>query len=637
MTNLFQRIFHVGDPFWARLGTPIGGSENNPYPDRWGSRDLSNGTKVAIGVGIIVTGTVVGGPIGGGIAIGCVATGIIAVGVVNSHFRQRRLDNLQSFAGNINAKARSLSQKHDVDAHDNEHQNCGHHHSHNHHSHIVNEGPKGHDNCSDKVTHGLIHPIKDKKWDFLAIFVARQCTNFLSVVKVALSIISTIVDFLKETLSPLLAPIGVVSDTATTLVDGARAGLYAYRTYNEEYKRYTDVVKKRDNKLPSNDTYYSSQQAFSLLKDFIITKDCNKLSTTIKNAIEESDNIEDFLKKATEGPKLGKKTSPITAIAFVMDNFTLITESKKQSIPEGKTKEFLEESYSHFKIKERWGPRQGMLPYRNDVVYHLSDDGKKEEISLRSWQVKQQLSFDQKKIESLLSQQNNDKFTELGVKIDNIIDSDLKKRKLGRVQYQNIYNILMIESLEPRDLDFAIQTIDNLSASLDGKKLLPSVIREKLSKNTYGQPHQELDGYAQKPAKLLGSLNHNITYSELCEALSSEVKDKIPRPPVLDDSNAEYKRARENKTNRMENKEIMKVVETAPSDKRTQIGRENANKRKGELPVTNDKPNEIETETLQNTVVGRTSDKPSTIRGVQPSPIIDSVEVISTGFCGRCC
>lgn len=60
------------------------------------------------------------------------------------------------------------------------------------------------------------------------------------------------------------------------------------------------------------------------------------------------------------------------------------------------------------------------------------------------------------------------------------------------------------------------------------------LFREKLSKNTYGHPHQELDGYAQKPAKLLGSLDHNITYSELCEALSSTIKDKIPRPPELE-------------------------------------------------------------------------------------------------------
>jgi len=541
MANLFQKIFHVGDPVWAKLGKSIGGSQNNPYPDRWVSRDLSNGTKVTTGVGIIIAGTVAGGPIGAGVVTGCVATGIV-VGVMNSHFRQRRLDNLQSFAGNINAKARFLSQTHEVDAHG--HQNCGHDHSHKHHSHTVNEEQNhrnhnhGHDNCSDKITHGVTHSIQDKKWKFLAIFAARHATNSVTVVRTGLPIVNIAAHASKATLSTVAsssAGIGVANDSAIGLVDGARAGYYAYHIYNEEYKRYTDVVEKRDSKLLHNNPYYSSQQAFSLLKNFIVTKQYDKLSTAIKCDIKESDNIEGFLKKATDRQrKWGKETSPITAIAFVMDNFTLITESKERSIPEDEIKTFLEESYSHFEIKERWGPRQGMLPYRNDVVYHLSDDGKKEEISLRSWQVKQQLSFDQKKIESLSLQQDDDKFTQLRDKIDNIIDSDLKKRKLGRVQYQNIYNILMIESLELGNLDVAINTMDTLSKPLDGKKLSPSVIREKLSKNTYGHPHQELDGYAQKPAKLLGSLDHNITYSELCEALSSTIKDKIPRPPELE-------------------------------------------------------------------------------------------------------
>ena len=492
------RLFHAGDPLWAKLGKPIGGSENDPYPDRWKSRDLSNGVKIGLGVGVIVGGTLLGGPIGTAIGVGCVTLGA-GVGFANSHFRQRRLDNLQSFAGEINARTRYLVNECEAEAgHDQHH-------------------------CSDEITHGVLQSAKDKKWRFLGIFTTRQTTNAVSATRVAASTtLSTGKDSGEVLLGALIGGIGVINDTAIATIDGARAGYYTYHINNEEYQKYIDAVEKRDEELDENSKYYSGKHAFDMIKKIIT--DNNNLPQSVTDIINKSHDINGFLEEAIkQQKKYGKDTFPVTALAFVIDNFALITESKKDSIQESKVEEFLKKSYDEFQVKERWGPRSRVLPYRNDVVHAKKEDKKWHEISLRSWQVNHRIEFDKNKIKNLESkyscQGDGEKLKKLKEGVEKIIDPGLKKSRLGILQYKNIYNILLIELLEMHDLSKANIIIHNFNRHLD-KKLSPSFVREEYSRETYGHPHQELDGYAHFPSKLLNSLDHNITYVELKSSLS---------------------------------------------------------------------------------------------------------------------
>ena len=525
------RLFHAGDPFWARLGKPIRNSEHNPFPDNGGVRDMTNGSKLALGAGVIAGGTAIGGPIGTAIAAGCVGVGVF-VGMSNSHLRQRRLENLQSFAGDINARARAIKHKFELDAN----HSCSHNHHHHQHKH---------DNCGDEITHGITHPLHDGKKGFVAMNFVRYFTNAISGARASSPlVVREIADQSGRAVAgTAVVGVGMANDTAIAGIDGARAHYYAYHINNEEYKRYADIVKERDKNLGDSNKYYSHEESFKLLKDFLLLQGQGKQMPRMASVLHDARNIDDFFRKVeAQQKKYGKDTLPVTALAFFMVNFALISESKKESIPAKKVTDFLQESCDRFKVRDRrWSPRSHWFPYRNDVVSYGFDNrygGSKswEDISLRSWQIHQELEFDRAKIAFLLDlhigseaeaatqQSNHKKITTIRKKIDSIIDQDLQKTTLGRTQYQHIHDALMIEMLELGGLDAALEALAKLSRAVGDTKLSPTSIRERYSEHTYGHPHQELDGYAQTPAKALGALAHNITFAEIDESISGLIE-----------------------------------------------------------------------------------------------------------------